>query len=1438
METVGAFLPIDRRLALAAGRGLPDRAVGAVLFADIAGFTPLTEGLVRELGPQRGPEELTHHLNAVYAALVDAVHRFGGSVVGFGGDAITCWFPGDADGARAVTSAGALHAAMQPLATVETPAGTRFALGIKVAVAVGPVRRFVVGDPALRRLDVVAGRTLDAMADAEHAAERGETVVTAATAAALGDRLAVAQWRPAGDGLARVAVVGDLSPPAAPAPWPAVGEARGGMSPDAAREWLWPSVFARVAGEHGRFLAELRPAVALFLRFGGIDYDGDDQAGARLDAWVRAVERVIADREGTLLELSFGDKGSHLYAAFGAPAAFADDAARAVDAALALTALARDWPDVTEVRVGLARGPMRTGTYGSPVRGTYSVMGDRTNLAARLMAAAAPGEVLCDDAVADRARRHWEMESLAPVLVKGKAEAVAVFRPSGARTAAAPAVDAVRGDLVGRHAELAALEAAVADARAGRQRVVGIVGEGGIGKSRLTAELVARVRAAGLRCSVGAGQSIEQHTPYRAWRDVLTDGLDLGELGDAAERRRRVETRLAAGTPELLDRAPLLDDILGLGWDDNALTAGLDPAMRRDSLTDLVVGMLREWGRAQPCLVVLDDAQWLDDLSWDLAVAVARALAASRTPLFVALVMRPVDPGSPIHHRLAGLEALGLYAAVPLGGLDDGAIVALAAQRLGVAPGALPEPAAALVRERAEGNPFFAEELVLALRDRGVLRVVEVGAGVDVEAAASPPARSCVVVGDLDAARRELPSDVQGLVLARIDRLPPESQVVMKVASVIGRSFALTPLTHSLRRLAAMSEEAVTAGLEHLALRDLAVLEATRPDRVYAFNHIITQETAYGTLLFQQRRGMHRTVAGWYEDTYGAGADAPPPIDGAAALEPFYPLLVHHYERAEDVGRERVYGLLAGERAAAQYANADAVRFLSRALDIADAGDAAVRYRLLAAREGVHDRTGDRSAQAADIAAMAELAEGEGGAAYPRWRPEVMLRRANLALMIGDYADAAAIAGDGMELARSRGDRSLEIRGLIVLGKIDWQRGRFSESRDNYMVALDLSKAMRDTRSEAEALLNLSAVEAKQGRPVDSVMAGERSLELHRALGDRAGEAGCLISLAATHYEQGEYATILRYCEEASAICRLIGHRRGLSIIEGNLGALLYDMGDYAGAQARLRSALLTCRELGDRWGEATNLDTLGIVLHRLGDLAAARRHLDEALAIQRAIGDQHSAGYTLTHLGDLHADAGDWPAADAAHAEALAVRRGLGQDALGLDNLAGLAWVGWRRGAARDEAGVDGLGSAVDGADGVGDADVARARALVDETLAWIDAHGTDGIEFPVQVAWRCYRVLRASSARRPADGARAHDVLARARALVLERAEGIADPALRRSFETNVPFNRQVLEAWADGRGVSAAREQAVVDPGKHGAVHEPFDEPPHRPHDDAHP
>jgi len=401
------------------------------------------------LGLQRGAEEITRQLNRVYGALIDAVHRYGGSVINISGDAITCWFDEAGVGSwelgvgeraptpnsqlptpaalRAVACALAMQAALVPFATIATPAGTMIALAIKVVVGAGPARRLLVGDPHIQHIEALAGQLIDELAIGDQLATRGDVLVQAAIVEALGTHMTIAGWRSAADSGTRFARVTDLTEAVPTTPWPDVPP--DGLTEAQCRPWLLASVYERIRSGKSAFLSELRGAAALFFAFQGIDYHGDDRAGAKLDRVVRWVQTVVARYAGALLQLTIGDKGSYMYAAFGAPVAHEDDAVRAVAAALDMQTPPAELQFITDIRIGVAYGQMRSGAYGSSAQRTYGVLGDKTNLAARLMQAA-PGGILCDEAIYHAARSHLHFDSLPPIIVKGKAHPVAVYRPA------------------------------------------------------------------------------------------------------------------------------------------------------------------------------------------------------------------------------------------------------------------------------------------------------------------------------------------------------------------------------------------------------------------------------------------------------------------------------------------------------------------------------------------------------------------------------------------------------------------------------------------------------------------------------------------------------------------------------------------------------------------------------------------------------------------------------------------------------------------------------------------------------------------------------------------------------------------------------------------------------------------------------------------------
>jgi class 3 adenylate cyclase/tetratricopeptide (TPR) repeat protein len=1166
-----------------------ERSSAAVLFADVSGFTPLTEALAQK-GPE-GPEELTRLLNGYFSRMIAILESEGGEVVKFSGDAVTVLFPATNEPLshalrRAYQAALAMQDAMVEFAQLETSIGA-VALGLKIGIGAGEVLSMQIGGVLERWEYVIAGDPLRQVAEAEHQAQRGDIILSPEAKA----RIHPTALSPCALSPPNWALLSDLA---------AVESSLRRYLPRALHGWL--------SEELRDWLALLRPMSVLFIGIGGIDYAQPD-ATFRLHTFLRTAQETIYYYEGSINKLAVDDKGTVLMVLFGAPPfAHEDDACRAARCALDLQAVAT--PQELRLAVGVTSGQVFAGPVGSQSRREYTVMGDTVNLAARLMQKASGGGILCDFNTYRQACPQLAFESLTPMRLKGKAGLIRVYRPTG-EAVGLPSVrlgfsskDAPpKNALVGRQAEIAILKAALDVVEAGESRVLIIEGEAGIGKSRLVEEFIQLVQERGLTGLLGFGRSIEQHTPYRAWRDIFTSyfALSDSEANSTLLYEGLLIELVQEVAPDQMARLPLLNQMLKIHLPDNELTGSLEPSLRQQNLTLLLLALLRAWAKERPLILVLEDAHWLDSLSWELTVQVARALMASDTPMLLLLVTRPFVQKDASH--LMALRAMETTQTLHLETLSPAQTVALVTNRLGLAAGSLPEAIAALVCQQAEGNPFFAQELIFTLRDRGII---------DPRDASTRG----LIRGNLEEATQTLPNTLQGLILARIDRLSPEKQLTLKVAAVIGRSFAYAPLHYLLNKQSNIVEESLKEHLSDLTEYDLTRLETPAAELSYIFKHIITQEVAYQTLLFAQRRQLHRSVAEWYEITF-------------TELAPYYPLLVYHYQQAKEVEREAHFAKLAGEQAAKQFANAEAVRYISRALSLTPAQDFPSRYDLLLSREKIYDLQGARELQKQDLTTLAALAE----MADAEQQTEVLIRQAHYAEKISDYPSAIAAAQAAIEIAQTRADKSSQAAGLIRWGRVLYHQGNSQAAQCQFIEALHLYHEISDPWGESDTLNNLGTISAQQGEVAAAKAYFEKGLTIKRTIGDQRGEAAMLGNLAIAFKSQDDYAQASSYEQQALHIKRTIGDRQGEGITLINLAASSQVQGDYVQARTYYDSALRIARSVGDRHSEGLVLANMASFFHNLGDNETAKDYSQEALKITQEIGSGNFKVLALTNL-------------------------------------------------------------------------------------------------------------------------------------------------------------------------------------------------------------
>ena len=422
--------------------------------------------------------------------------------------------------------------------------------------------------------------------------------------------------------------------------------------------------------------------------------------------------------------------------------------------------------------------------------------------------------------------------------------------------------------------------------------------------------------------------------------------------------------------------------------------------------------------------------------------------------------------------------------------------------------------------------------------------------------------------------------------------------------------------------------------------------------------------------------------------------------------------------------------------------------------------DTEARCELLLARETVYDWLGLRDEQARDLERLEKCAQAQ-----------VALRRAEHARLTGNYAAALACVEQAVNAASAAGDQVSEARAYATWGRILLNQGQYQEAPEWLEMAAALGERVGIPAIAAQATYDLGNAAYFGGRYEAALEHFVQALESYRRLGDARGQVNALLMIGTVRGYRGDHTGAHQSLTDALTLCRSIGWRHGETYILGNLGTALLDLGDFQAARKYHEQALAICREVQDREGEAVSLMSLGLVQLRLGDATGAIELFNKTLPIQEAIGYRRGIGFTLTHLGHALADIGMLDEAAWAFAQALAMRRELDPESpLAVDDLAGQARVTLAQG------------------------DAARAGQLARDAIAWIESHGETGVEYPTQVYLICYRSLRAAAGSDPAALAQASAVLRRGQAYLDGQAAGIQDPALRRSYLENIPFNRDL--------------------------------------------
>lgn len=866
-----------------------ERFDAALLFADISGFTALSEKIAT-MGKE-GSEEVTKIINQFFEPLIDVINKWGGDIYRFGGDAILSFFP---CGERRLSAAArAVGAAREAIAFVKEHKTTKTQVGaFKINMHIG-ITKGTVFYKDLKSDFFMAGKITNTLMKIADKASAGEIIVDTATKRnAEGFRFKPLQrsiWKYCG-------LTKRIRPISSPKKT-VVGagipehvicqklESLKAYVPD----WLYKRIemkpsFDQRDGEHRR-------ATVLFLHFSGIPYEQDPHMTAiMLRDFYSILKHELGNYGGWLNKVDVYTDSARVLVVFGFPRTYGDDEMRAVlfaDEIINTTVFKE-----MELRMGIHSGLIFAAPVGSAFRREYTVMGSAVNLAARLAAKADDNSIRVSEVVFNKTFAQFEYELLGRKTYKGKKEAVLSYRLLRKRrvertTLARWITESHK--IVGRKKELTKLKGIAELARKAKGQVVGIRGEAGMGKSRLTQEFMKLVKDAGFHTLLGDCVSYGKALSYHPFIDILLIFFGIAPSDSLAVRKKKIKNKIRSLDKKLVSWLPVIGEVLGVPFPGTKLTKFLDAKIKKQKFFDIVFDFVKRMARRKPLCLIIDDMHWIDSVSMELVNYIARNIQNKK--ILILLVFRPIE--SP--EEFMGKD---YYAEITVKELNKNEAAQLAGNLLNIR--ALPDDFKKTVITQSQGNPFYIEEIVKSFIEQGVVCEDRKG--------------KWKFAGDIK--HIELPDTVEGIILTRIDRLDITEKDVLQTASVLGREFdgflitAIYPDKKLLRR-----------ALDNLGKFDLIRFEKARGKVKYLFKHILTQEVTYGTLSFVRKRELHRDIGIFIEEKLKDRRGE------------FLGLLSHHFYQGKNYDKALLYSVEAGEKAKKVYANEEAIEFFTRAIE-------------------------------------------------------------------------------------------------------------------------------------------------------------------------------------------------------------------------------------------------------------------------------------------------------------------------------------------------------------------------------------------------------------------------------------------------------------------------------------------------------------------------
>jgi len=1206
---------------------------GTAVLVDISGFTKLSEALARK--GREGAEQITELIGRVFELMLAVAYDSGGSLLKFGGDALLLWFEGDGHAPRACRSTLLMRDVLREVGAVELP-GVSATLRMSQGAHSGRFHFFAVGSAHLELLPV--GPAWSRLVAMQHAADPDEILVSAETAALL-PRDCIGE--PKGPGL-----VLRQEPPGYGDKMPR--KPRPPMSPEMVAHCLPPAIRTHVMGGGG--IPEHRPVTVAFIRFEGtdalIEERGAPAAADALHRLLTVVETAVDEQGVSFLASDVDADGGKLILTGGAPRATGNDEERML---LALRKIISSELPIP-VRIGVHRGAVFAGDIGPFYRRAYTVMGDAVNLAARLMARAEPQHIYATPEVLDRSNTAFEATRLEPFAVKGKAEPVQAWAVGRAQSSKARQVSSQRLPLTGRNAELGVMRKAFASARSGAGRLIEVVGDSGIGKTRLLEAL--RDAAAGLNKQHATCEAYTASEPYAVWSELLREYMKFGREDPETVIAERLREAVEKSAPDLVPWVPLIAVAFGLEVAATPEVEVLAQANRRAKVHESVARFLAAI-MPQPQLIEIENAHHMDEASAELLSYLLAAEIGTHPWLFALARQGSSGFVAPDAETVVRIELK------PLAPQDALRLAQLATQQTPVAGHVLE-----VVATRSGGNPQFLRDLLQKVVDSGGIA--------------------------------DLPDSAEAAAMAQIDSLSPEDRTVVRHASVFG-------LTFHPRMLAWFVDEEFSAPAPAVWDR-LVDLFDQEPDGYLRFRRTLLRESAYQGLPYRRRRKLHGAIATHLEEEL----DYPDDMAGILSLHYFEATDFRSALRYANAAARRAEGIYAYVEAAGLYSRAaQAGRQLTdvtpHELAVIDQAMGDAWYRAGEFRKasegyaGARQRVGDdRLMDAGLLLKLSHVEEKLGNYTEAlRWTEQartmlnelagtdaaremarssawyaMLLQAEGRTAEALDWAERTRVEAEaacdpealgdayfvmgwahgelGKEGAQGLMQRSLEayqqadnlsrqVGVLSTLGVVCQWEGRWDEALSYYERSRDTALTIGSTVDAAVARINIAEILTDRGEWAEAEALLLQTLPLWKAAQYHYFLGACFTQLGRVSLRLGRFDEALSRLEEAKASFLRVGADKEVPAVEARIAECRVALGNPDAAIEMVAGILANASASNSVARVASLLERVqGHALLQQGDLWSARDSLEASLAAAKERNDLFEATLTMLSLIEI----------------------------------------------------------------------------------------------------------------------------------------------------------------------------------------------------------